>query len=111
MESRTEGRKDDNGKPRYDLIAPELLEDVSKVLTFGAKKYEPRNWEKGMSWGRVFSGAMRHLWAWWGGEDRDKETGLSHLAHAACCIMFLLAYEKRGAGTDDRYKTHGLTKN
>lgn len=97
-----EGRKDDAGKAPYELLAPEMLEDVAQVLAFGAGKYAPRNWEKGMRWGRVFGAAMRHLWAWWRGEDRDPETGLSHLAHAACCVMFLLAYEARGVGEDDR---------
>lgn len=99
-----EGRKDDADKAPYDLIAPELLEDVAAVLKFGAAKYAPRGWEKGMRWGRPFAAAMRHLWAWWRGEATDPETGLSHLAHAACCVMFLLAYEKRGVGEDDRPK-------
>lgn len=47
---------------------------------------------------------MRHMWAWWGGQDKDPETGFSHLAHAACCIAFLMAYERRGIWTDDRFK-------
>lgn len=61
-----------------------------------------RNWEEGMCWSRVFSALMRHMWAWWSGQDRDEETGFSHLSHAACCIMFLIAYESRGIGADDR---------
>lgn len=96
------GRKDDTGKPAYHLIAPEMLEALAVVLEFGARKYEPRNWEKGMSWSRCFGALMRHMWAWWHGEGVDQETGLSHLWHAACCLMFLLAYEARGVGDDDR---------
>jgi len=98
------GRKDDGGKAPYHLIAPELLEEVAKVLEFGARKYAPRNWEAGMSWGRVFSALQRHLWAWWWGKDKDEETGFSHLSHAACCVMFLLSYEARKVGQDDRAK-------
>ena len=45
---------------------------------------------------------MRHMWAWWRGETADPETGASHLHHAACCLAFLIAYEERKAGTDDR---------
>lgn len=107
-----EGRKDDQGKARFELIPPELLFAVARVLTFGAEKYSDRNWESGMSWGRVFGATMRHLWAWWGGQgpttksflfgDFDHETGFSHLWHAACCITFLIAYEERDAGRDDR---------
>lgn len=110
----SEGRKDDNGKARIELIPPELVFAVAEVLTFGARKYEARNWEKGMHWGRVFGALMRHLWAWWGGHgpttrsflfgELDDETGFSHLWHAGCCIAFLIAYEERGAGTDDRLR-------
>ena len=99
-----EGRKDDQDKLRYDLIPPELLEEVARVLTYGAVKYSERNWERGMSWGRPFGALMRHMWAWWKGENCDPETGYSHLAHALCCITFLMTYERRGIGKDDRHK-------
>ena len=98
------GQKFDSDKIRYDLLPPELLEEVARVLTFGAEKYSARNWELGMKWSRPFGAMMRHMWAWWGGEDKDPETGYSHLAHAACCIAFLVAYERRNAGEDDRPK-------
>lgn len=96
------GHKDDNEKIRLELVPPELLVAVGDILTFGAAKYADRNWEVGMSWGRVFGALMRHMWAWWGGESKDQETGRSHLWHAGCCIAFLIAYEERGVGTDDR---------
>lgn len=97
-----EGKKFDVDKLPMDLIAPEIMVALATILAFGAKKYDARNWEKGMAWGRVFGALMRHLWAWWGGEKVDPETGYSHLWHAACCIMFLIAYEQRGVGKDDR---------
>lgn len=102
-----EGRKDDDAKARYDLIAPELLEAIAEVLRYGADKYEPRNWERGMRWGRCYAALQRHLWAWWGGESADAETGASHLHHAACCLMFLVAYEARELGDDDRPTSQG----
>lgn len=98
------GRKDDFGKSRYDLLPPELLDGVARVLTFGAGKYGERNWEKGMGWGRPFAALMRHMWAWWRGEAADPETGMSHLWHAGCCIAFLITYEQRRIGIDDRAK-------
>jgi hypothetical protein len=91
-----------------DLIPASLLRAVATVLTFGAKKYCYRNWEKGIAYGRVFGALMRHAWAWWGGEVTDPESGKSHLWHAACCLTFLIEYERRvAAGTlpvslDDR---------
>lgn len=99
-----EGRKDDGGKAPHHLIAPEIQDALAQVLDFGARKYAPRNWEKGMAWSRPFSALLRHMWAWWRGEGADPETGMSHLHHAACCIMFLVAYEQRRIGTDDRPK-------
>jgi len=101
-EELSEGIKFDEGKPAMELIAPEILVALGEILEFGARKYAARNWEKGMAWGRPFGACMRHLWAWWRGEDNDVETGKSHLWHAAYCIMFLIAYEARGVGTDDR---------
>lgn len=96
------GKKFDGDKVRMELLPPEFLTATAEVLTFGAKKYDDRNWELGMKWSRVFGALMRHMWAWWKGEDKDPETGLSHLHHAACCIAFLIAYEERKVGEDDR---------
>ena len=96
------GVKYDTGKPRMDLLAPEFVEGVARVLDFGAVKYADRNWEAGMRWGRCVGAALRHIFAWMRGEDFDKESGLHHLDHAACCLMFLRAYVARCIGEDDR---------
>jgi hypothetical protein len=101
-EDRGAGIKHDQGKPRMDLIAPELQVALAEILTFGAAKYNDRNWESGMRWGKVFAALMRHLWDWWAKKGPDPETGKSHLWHASCCIMFLVAYESRNIGQDDR---------
>jgi len=97
-----EGNKDDSDKLRYDLIPPETLEALAWILTFGAQKYGDRNWEKGMKWGRPFAALMRHMWAWWRGQNLDPETGKSHLWHALACLTFLVTFEQKGIGTDDR---------
>jgi hypothetical protein len=96
------GQKYDGDKLPYHLLAPEFLEGTADILAFGAAKYAPRNWELGMAWSRAFSALMRHMWAWWRGEEADPETGKSHLWHASCCLMFLVAYEQRNVGEDDR---------
>lgn len=100
--------KYDKGKVRMDLIPEELLIEVAKVLEFGANKYSPNGWRQGMDWSRVYAALMRHITAWNAGEDLDPETGLSHMAHAGCCVAFLLNYQSLGVGTDDRYKTRGV---
>ena len=89
------GRKDDTGKNRLDLIEPEFIESVGKVLTFGVNKYEPNNWQNvddGKD--RYYAAALRHLMAYRKGEEKDPESGLSHLEHVACNIMFLLHFER-----------------
>jgi len=101
----TTGRKDDTGKDPWHLFPFDAARAIVKVLEFGAKKYAPRNWEKGMAWSRLYDACIRHLTAWFEGEKADPETGHSHLWHAGCCVLFLIAYEIRGVGADDRPKT------
>ena len=99
------GLKYDSGKPRYDLIPADALEEVAKVYTVGAKKYGDRNWEKGLSYSRLFGSLMRHAWAWWRGERDDKENKLHHLSSVIFCALGLLHYElnlEEFKGLDDR---------
>lgn len=97
------GVKFDAEKPRMDLLDAYAVEQLSSVLTFGAQKYAAHNWRKGIAKGRLIAAALRHLFAYLRGEDRDPESGLSHVAHAMCCCMFLLGLEHRPE-LDDRYK-------
>lgn len=88
------GIKHDQDKPDYSLIPPNALEDTVKVLTMGAKKYDRENWRQLEDLdNRYFAAAQRHLWSWKKGERFDGESGISHLAHALCCIMFILEKE------------------
>lgn len=101
----SEGVKHDNNKPDMSLLSTKALLEISKVMDFGKKKYSANNWRKGMQWSRLIAAALRHITAFNDGEDIDSETGISHLAHAGCCIMFLLEYEKTQKEKDDRYST------
>ena len=97
------GLKYDGDKPRMDLLDGYAVEQLARVLTFGAKKYEAHNWRKGLHKSRLLAAALRHLFAYLGGQDCDEETGLSHVAHAMCCCMFLLGLEHR-QDLDDRWR-------
>jgi hypothetical protein len=97
-----EATKHDQEKPRMDLIPAEAMLEVARVMEFGARKYADHNWRKGTKWGRYIGAALRHTFAWMTGESNDPETGLNHLAHAICCLMFVLTYEKTKVGEDDR---------
>lgn len=98
------GIKHDSEKPDMALLSSTALVKIAQVMTFGKKKYSAHNWRGGFVWSRVLSAAFRHLIAYIGGEDKDPETGLSHLAHCGCCIMFLLEFEDTHPELDDRYK-------
>lgn len=103
--------KHDQDKLPLNLLSGEALMQTAAVLKFGADKYAEHNWRSGFQWSRPLAAAMRHLVAFNDGEDKDPESGLSHLAHAACCIMFLLEFEKTHKELDDRYKPNVQTTN
>jgi hypothetical protein len=89
----TKGLKYDSGKLNWSLMPFGALQDVVKVLEFGSQKYAPNNWQYvDNADERYWNAAMRHLIAH-KTEDSDSETGLSHLAHATCCLLFLLHLE------------------
>ena len=90
------GRKDDQNKLRYDLLPVEPIEEVIKVLTLGAVKYSPDNWKRVKPYDvRYYNAALRHIQAWRRGETFDSESKLPHLAHAVCCLLFIL-WKERG---------------
>lgn len=85
------GMKFDQEKARMGLLPPRALESVAEVLTFGAKKYLPNNWkyvDNGPT--RYLDAAMRHINSFMKEEVNDPETGLPHLSHALCCLMFIV---------------------
>ncbi len=83
--------KYDAGKWRFSLVPMNAIRSVIEVLEFGAKKYAPDNWKTVPdARTRYFDATIRHVTAWWSGEKDDSESGLPHLAHAICCLLFLL---------------------
>jgi hypothetical protein len=88
------GVKFDQDKPQWTLVPFKALDEVVKVLTIGARKYAPDNWKKvPNARQRYIDAAFRHMSAYAAGEKLDDETGKSHLAHAMCCLLFLLAFD------------------
>lgn len=85
------GSKHDQNKPRYDLIPPHAEAEFVDVLTFGATKYEPNQWKKvPEAKDRYTAAALRHLASYRMGESHDVESGKHHLAHAMCCLSFII---------------------
>lgn len=98
----SQAQKKDAGKCRMELLPFLALRDVADVLAFGAQKYSAHGWRAGFEWSRAYGATLRHLTSWWMGETNDGETGLNHLAHAACELLFLLEWAHTDAGKDDR---------
>lgn len=96
------GAKDDGGKDPMGLLPVRALRLVAKVLEWGArgtprpdgtKGYGENNWQ-GVATSRYYDAALRHLHDFRAGkryDDGPGGSGLPHLAHAACCILFMLA--------------------
>lgn len=85
------GIKHDSGKTQYHLMPVAALEQINRVLMHGAKKYGDGNWRNvENAQQRYYNAAMRHMQAWLDNEDMDPESGLPHLAHAACSLLFII---------------------
>lgn len=97
-----EGVKHDSGKLRFDLLPVFPLSKLAEVYTIGARKYDDRNWEKGIAFGRVFAAMMRHAWKWWSGERFDQQDGQEHLASVAWCAFSLMEFQNTHPELDDR---------
>jgi hypothetical protein len=104
-----EGTKFDSGKLRLDLIPIGPL--VNLVLTYmiGSVRYEDYNWRKGMKWSRIYAAMLRHLFAWWVGEEFDQDTGQPHLGSVAWGAFTLLEYQRSHKEFDDRPKNSDLS--
>lgn len=100
-----EAVKHDSGKPDYTLMPTEAMDEIAAVWTFGQRKYAAFNWANGFKWRRPLAAALRHIYAYLRGEDKDPESGLSHLAHAICCLCMVITFEKTQTGEDDRHDT------
>lgn len=96
--------KFDTGKADWALVPWDSIEEIVKVLEFGKTKYAAWNWStgEGFTYTRVFNSSMRHLLAWVRGQDNDPETGLSHIAHLGCNVLFLMYFIKH----KDKYTTN-----
>lgn len=94
VDDKSTGVKYDSGKPQWSLLPFKALTEVVEVLTYGAKKYAPDNWKKVPDARRRYIDAgFRHFTAYASGETHDPETGKHHLAHAICCLLYLIAFD------------------
>lgn len=95
--------KESGGKPPLSLVPAELVLGAARAFDFGAKKYSPHNWRKGIPTSKLYDALQRHLVAWNEGEDVADDSKLDHLDHAAACLAMLMSTVKGHRELDDRY--------
>jgi hypothetical protein len=100
------GARANAGKTRIDLVPIHLLDSAADVFAYGADKYAAWNWAKGMQWSVPYACMMRHMAAWFRGEDFDRESGLPHLGHAMANLLMLEHYATTYKDGDDRPTAH-----
>lgn len=103
-QDKAEGKKYDGGKPGMHLLPYFPLQEMARILDYGARKYDAHNWRRGIHYSRLIAATLRHLGQFTEGVDKDEESGLSHVAHAAVNLVFLLEMIRSRSELDDRYK-------
>jgi hypothetical protein len=98
------GLKYDGGKPKISLIPIEAINEMATSFTYGANKYSADNYKNGLAFRRLLDASLRHILAIANGEDKDEESGLSHLGNALASLAMLAYMMKNKPEFDDRYK-------
>ena len=96
--------KYDGGKPKHSLLPAGIMNGVAEVMAFGANKYERDNWRKCKQMSSYYDACHRHLEQFWEGIDHDEESGLHHIDHALCNLVFLKWLIENKEHTDDRFR-------
>ena len=96
------GLRYNTNKPEIHQVPISLINGVAEVLKYGEQKYAKGNWEGGFEWTIPYDCLMRHMFAWLSGEEQDKESGLSHLYHAAANIAMLIEFKETHKELDNR---------
>lgn len=104
------GMRFNSGKTKYSLVPESWTRVLAEILTTGAIKYEPHNWEKGLVWSEILDSLERHKHAWLRGETYDPETSSHHLGHVAWNALALMTMELRDVGKNDLHIYEEATK-
>lgn len=90
-------------KPPFHLIPATALAHEACAFRDGARKYGPYNWrDQAVSSTTYMAAALRHIEAWFNGEQVAQDSGVHHLAHARACLAILIDAAECGKLNDDR---------
>ena len=90
-------------KAPMSTVSAAVLAEVGVAMLEGAAKYGRHNYRvAGVRASVYYDGVMRHLMAWWEGEDIDADSGLSHVTKAITSLVVLRDAMIQGMCHDDR---------
>ena len=90
-------------KAPMSTVPANVLAEIGVAMLEGASKYGRHNFRVvGVRGSVYYDGVMRHLMAWWEGEDLDPDSGMSHVTKAITSLVVLRDAMMQGKFTDDR---------
>lgn len=91
-------------KPPISIIPYDAVANIALAMAFGAEKYGRGDYKNDdtLAWTLYADSCFRHLGEWLDGNDRDRESGIHHVSHAAASLCILLWLISTGSGHDDR---------
>jgi hypothetical protein len=90
-------------KIQLNLVPAAGIFHEAAAMEDGAQKYGPFNWrDNNVRASIYFAAALRHLYAWFDGEECAEDSGCHHLGHARACLGILLDAMETGSLGDDR---------
>lgn len=90
-------------KVPMSVVPSEVMMEIGLGMLEGARKYGRHNYRvAGVRSSVYYDAAMRHLMAWWEGQDIDPDSGLSHITKAMTCLVVLRDAMINDMVTDDR---------
>lgn len=105
METKDTNPKDAVGikKVPFSTVPSEVTAEVGLALLEGALKYGRHNYRSvGVRASVYYDAALRHLTAFWEGQDTDPDSGLSHIVKCLACLYVLRDSQHMGNWVDDR---------
>lgn len=90
-------------KVPMSTVPAAVMAEVGLAMLEGALKYGRHNYRaSGVRASVYYDATLRHLFAWWEGQDLDPDSGLSHVTKAIACLVVLRDSMRQGMLTDDR---------
>lgn len=90
-------------KAPLSTVPGNVIAEIGVAMLEGASKYGRHNYRAaGVRASVYYDAAMRHLIAWWEGEDIDPDSGMSHITKLLACMTVLKDAMHQEMWEDDR---------